>query len=260
MYGVLAVNKAGQPNWTAPAFVSLGILAVSQWFRAAQSSQTKRIFALGALGVGAFMGLAITNMDLTWKLTAPIRGLLSYLPAPESAKRVWLRDTLSGCHKIAAPYPYSLDPSARLHGWKAGARAIDRTRRDFEEKSGQKVFLIANSYSTAAELAFYLPEKRVEYPYHPPVYVVESPVVESQFSLWPRYDETGTDANPMGQSSFLGRTAFYITDRVEEVAPPILTSTFERTEMITACEIRQNGGLLRTLRVFVLRGYRGHQP
>jgi len=99
----------------------------------------------------------------------------------------------------------------------------------------------------------------VEYPRHPPVYVVESPIVESQFSLWPRYDRVGTEAISAGQNPFLGRTAFYITDRVEEAAPAILTGTFERTEMITACEVRQNGGVLRTLRIFALRDYRGHQ-
>ncbi|HSI11033.1 MAG TPA: glycosyltransferase family 39 protein [Chthoniobacter sp.] len=251
MYAVLALNKAGQPNWTAPAFVSLGILATASWYKAARTDRKKVIFALGALVVGAFMGLGITRMDMTWKLTSPGRSLLAQLPLPDPSQPKWLRDTLSGCHKFSAPYPYNFDPSARLHGWNAVARAVDQSRQAFEQQAGQKVFLIANSYSTAAEIAFYLPEKRVEYPGHPPVYLPESPVFENQFAFWPRYDTTGDDRNP-----FTGRTALYITDRPEEEAPASLTDNFAQTERIAVYEVRQNGGLLRTLRVFVCRNYR----
>jgi len=251
MYAVLAINKAGQPNWTAPAFLSLGILAAASWYKAAQVDRQRRTFAIVALVIGTFMGLGITKMDATWKVTAPARQLLSYLPTPEPTQPKWLRDTLSGSHKFAEPYPYKFDPSGRLHGWSAVGRAVDQSRHDFEQQLGQKVFLIANSYSTAAELAFYLPEKRVEYPGHPPVYLPETPVFENQFAFWPRYDTTGGD-----QNLFAGRTALFVTDRPDDGAPASLTDNFAETERIAVYEIRQNGGLLRTIHVFACRGYR----
>lgn len=252
MYSVLALNKAGQPNWTAPAFISLGILAAASWYRAALAERSKAIFAIVALVVGAFMGLGITNMDVTWKLTAPARRVLSRLPSPEPAQPKWLRDTLSGCHKFSAPYPYNFDPSARLHGWRAVARAVDQSRRGLEQEAGRKVFLIADRYGTAAELSFYLPEKHSEFPGHPPVYLPASPVFENQFAFWPRYDT----ADP---SAFAGRTALYISDRADEGAPASMVDNFRSVESIGVYEIRQNGGLLRTIRVFACRDY-GVQP
>lgn len=248
-YSALALNKAGQPNWTAPAFISLGIMASILWYRVALSERNKAIFVIAALLVGAFMGLGITNMDVTWKLTAPARGLLSRLPSPDPAQPKWLRDTLSGSHKFSVPYPYNFDPSARLHGWRAVARVVEQSRRSLEQETGRKVFLITDRYGTAAELAFYLPEKRAEYPGHPPVYLPESPVFENQFAFWPRYDT----AEP---GAFAGRTALYISDRADEGAPASMVDNFRSVESMGVYEIRQHGGLLRTIRVFACRDYR----
>ena len=38
MYAALALKSPGEPNWTAPAFVTLGILGTALWLeRAAES-------------------------------------------------------------------------------------------------------------------------------------------------------------------------------------------------------------------------------
>ena len=256
MYSVLALNKAGQPNWTAPAFISLGILTAARWYEAAQTNRSKAKFAIWALGIGTLMGLGIVNMDWTWKLTAWQRSALAHLPAPEQARQPWWRQTLAFCHKLSRPYPYSLDPSARLHGWKDGAQEIDRVRQQFEHDSGQKVFLIANSYGTAAELAFYLPEKRVEGPGHPRVYIPASTVIENQFSFWPRYDAAGTEPQRAGMNPFRGRTALYITDRPDDLAPPSLMSSFAGVKLIELYDLRRHGELLRTLRIFACDNYK----
>ena len=258
MYSILALNKAGQPNWTAPASISLGILTAARWYEAAQTSRPKAKFAIWALGIGAFMGLGITNMDWTWKLTAWQRSALAHLPAPEQATQPWWRQTLAFCHKLSRPYPYSLDPSARLSGWKDGALTIDRMRHQFESDSGQKVFLIANSYGTAAELAFYLPEKRVEAPGHPAVYIPESTGIANQFSFWPRYDTAGDEPPLAGMNPFRGRTALYITDRPDESAPASLMDTFARTELVGLYELRRHGELLRIIRIFACENYHGN--
>lgn len=254
MYTILALNKAGQPNWTAPAFVSLGILTVARWFEAARTSRAKRRFALWALAIGAIMGLCITNMDWTWKLSAWWRRGLAHLPAPDQVAAPWWRQTVAFAHKLSRPFPYNLDPSARLHGWRDAAQAVGRVRQRYEQDSGERVFLIANSYGTAAELAFYLPEKRMEAPGHPAVYLPSSSVIENQFAFWPRYNTASE-----GGSSFRGRTALYITDRPDDDPPASLTAAFAHTELLEVCELRQHGAPLRTLRIFKCQNYRADE-
>src|SRR4029077_10610175 len=77
------------------------------------------------------------------------------------------------------------DPSDRMRGWKVAASAIEQLRSEWETKLGRKLFLIADDRSRASEISFYLRDKRVEGPGHPPVYLVESQNIENQFSFWP---------------------------------------------------------------------------
>jgi hypothetical protein len=69
------------------------------------------------------------------------------------------------------------------------AQKVEKIRHQFELETGKPAFLIGNSYGTCASLAFYMKDKRVEGPKHPPVYIPESQNLENQFSFWPRYDE-----------------------------------------------------------------------
>ena len=90
---------------------------------------------------------------------------------------------------IGIPFPYGLDPSSKLAGWKTLAEAVDKFRANFENKIGAKVFMIGDKYQTSSLLSFYLKDKHVEGPGHPPVYIPESQDIENEFSFWPRYDE-----------------------------------------------------------------------
>ena len=187
MYFLLSIKKCGEANWTAPAFVSLTILTVAFWhervvqelefawitaaterarsFPTVLSSATllalswlqPRRFALAALAFGMFLSLFLVNTDVVRRL---------------------------GIH-----YSYQRDPTGRLRGWKTAAIAIDDLRHRLEKQNGKPLFLIANRYQSTASLCFYLPEKRVDGPGHPPVYIPESQAIENQFSFWGRYDE-----------------------------------------------------------------------
>ena len=157
MYCVLALKKSGEANWTAPAFVSWGILTVAYWHDLAQQNRKARRFAVAALGLGLFMSLVLVNTD--------------------SVRRLGVR----------WPYPY--DPTGRLRGWQTVAIAVDELRHKMEQETGRPLFLIANKYQTASSLSFYLPEKRTDGPGHPPVYIPESQAIENQYSFWGRYDE-----------------------------------------------------------------------
>jgi hypothetical protein len=133
---------------------------------------------------------------------------------------------------------------------------------------GEKLFLIADDRSRASEISFYLRDKRVEGPNHPPVYLVESQDIQNQFSLWPRYDEfvTATNAPAQGEGDvyteeggvnpFVGRSALYIRDRATGRAPHNIRVAFESAEPIAKIEVQRYGEHLRTWQVFLCRKYR----
>ncbi len=235
MYLWLSLKQAGEANWTAPAMVSLGILAVAQWHKGAQERVWKRRVALGSLWFGVGMSLVAMNTDLL---------------------RV-----------VGLPLSYQLDPSKRLRGWRSSAQELERVRASVEAKLGQPVFLIANTYGVAADLGFYLKDKRIEGPGHPPIYFPESQAIENQFSFWPRYDEfRSVDPAQMpkdayfseeqGVNPFHGRSALYITDRAEEKPPSTIKGGFERVEMIACIDQTRRGLPLRQWRVFACYNYR----
>ena len=159
MYFGLAFKKAGEPNWTAPAMLSLAILTVVFWLEltSVRANLRARRFAVAALALGALMSL----------LTAD----------PEMVRR------------LGIPLSYERDPTARLRGWETAARTVDAFRKKFEADQGSPAFLIANKYQTASTLGFYLPDKRREAPGHPPIYSPVGAFPENQFYYWHRYDE-----------------------------------------------------------------------
>src|SRR5207253_10335051 len=66
------------------------------------------------------------------------------------------------------------DRSDRLRAWKPMTAEVERIRNDLDSKLGGKLFLVADERHRASEISFYLRDKRVEGPGHPPVYLVES--------------------------------------------------------------------------------------
>jgi hypothetical protein len=152
-----------------------------------------------------------------------------------------------------------------LRGWQTIAEQIGGLRAEMEDKLKTKVFLIGNKYQTASMLSFYLPEKRVEGPGHPPVYIPESQDMQNEFSFWPRYDEF-IEADPStkqstyfseqeGVNKFIDRTALYITDRPESAPPHNLQGAFNRWELVAVYELQRRNLPLREIRVFACYEY-----
>ena len=143
---------------------------------------------------------------------------------------------------------------------------MDDFRKKFEKETGKPVFLIGNKYQTASLLSFYLPEKRVEGPGHPPVYIPESPDIESEFTFWPKYDdfvEAPKPVNPdtqyyteeQGVNLFIGRNALYITDDINDEPPSSVERGFERVEMVTLIDVSRHGLPLHKIRIFACYNY-----
>ena len=242
MYALLAFKTAGEPNWTAPAIISLSVLATALWHERAQRSRAARVFCFCALLIALPVSVLMIDTDLARQ---------------------------AGFH-----WPYDRDPTARLLGWRATAQAVAGFRQEEERTLGAPVFLIANRYQLASELSFYLPAGHPVAAGHPPVYLPQSQDLETQFSFWPGYDETlvspprAKDAPPprnaeeefqdIRESPYVGRSALFITDeeRLRRL-PDAIESGFEQTSLVAEYVIRRRGLPLRHLRIYACFNYKG---
>jgi hypothetical protein len=236
MYLVLSLNKAGEANWTAPAMISLLVLAAGDWTERAREAVWKRRTLGIGLGLGVLLSVAVLNVDLF--------------------------------RHAGVPFPYRRDPSKKLRGWRSVTEIVEKARATSEKELGAPVFLIANGRALAAEIAFYLKDPRQEGPKHPPVYTPESQSIEDQYSLWPRYDELiplkpgqrhpdSQFTEEGGVNPFHGRTALFISDGAGETPPGAITGGFEKTELIACVDLEHFGLMLRQVRIFRCSNYRG---
>ncbi len=241
LYTLLAFKTAGEPNWTAPGFVSLSVLSVALWHARARYSRPLAVYAIAALALALVLGALILDTDLT--------------------------------RRAGVPWAYAKDPGARLLGWRSTAQSIANFRRDEERELGAPVFLIAGRYQLAAELNFYLPPRAVQGPDHPPVYLPESQNMENQFSFWPGYDQVVARPLPagaplptraedefrfVGASPFVGHSALFVTDDERRRAlPASVESAFEECSLVAQYEIRRYDLPLRHVRIYACFNYRG---
>lgn len=234
LYALLSINKAAAPNWDGLAFLSLSLLAISYWRERAAAHVGVKRWAAGGLLLGAVMSVLLIGL-ITRNVGLEREG-----------------------H----------DPSDRLRGWRPMADAVAQVRNDFEKKNGRPVFLIADERDRAAELAFYLRDKRVEGPGHPPAYIPESQDMVNEFSFWPRYDEfvplpPGTVRDPndvyteeQGVNLFTGRDALFVQEGKKKQPPDHIRAGFKRVEQIATIEVRAGGQFLRQLQVYACYDYR----
>ncbi len=241
MYTLLAFKTAGEPNWTAPGFVSLSVFAAAVWHARAQRSRPVAVYAVAALSVALLMSVFTVDTDLA--------------------------------RRCRIDWPYARDPTARLLGWRSTAQSIATFRQEEERDLGAPVFLIANRYQLAAELNFYLPTRTVHGPDHPPVYLPESQNLETQFSFWPGYDQVNVRQAPanaplpttaeeefrlVDSSPFVGHSALFITDdERHRQLPDAVENGFEECSLVAQYEIRRRGLPLRHVRIYACFNYRG---
>jgi 4-amino-4-deoxy-L-arabinose transferase-like glycosyltransferase len=227
LYFALSFKEAGEPNWTAPGFVGLGILLVHCFRHLGWPAGRKAGLRGAALGLGILLCAVAMNFDLI--------------------------------RRAGGMIPHARDPLSRMRGWRETALAAEGFVRAHVEATGREPFLIAQRYQLAASLSHYLaadlPVLRPT-PAHPRVHVAESPVIRNQFSFWPRYDERDPEAEPA--SAFLGRDALFLSDGERDgSAPAEIRHAFARVEPTAVIEIRRLGLPLRKLKIFTCSGYQG---
>ena len=235
-YFLMSINKQAAPNWDALAFLSFSVLAAAYWHERMTASAGLRRFLAVAVLVGVGMSLLALDTDI-------LRSM---------GMRISRRDP-GGC-------------GARLeigHGRRGEIARANSSRR-----LGERLFLIADQRDRASELSFYLRDKRVEGPGHPPVYIVESQDILNQFSFWPRYDEF-VEAPPnvpqpdgevyteeSGINPFEGRSALYVQSSRTDDLPHNIRAAFQSTEKVATIEVRRFGAKVREWRIFLCRNYR----
>jgi 4-amino-4-deoxy-L-arabinose transferase-like glycosyltransferase len=241
MYALLAFKTAGEPNWTAPAFISLSVLAAALWHERARHSRTARAFCICAVIVALPASVLMLDTDLV--------------------------------RQAGFAWPYDRDPTSRLLGWGDTARTVAAFRRDEERALGAPVFLIANRYQLAAELNFYLPGGAAERGGEPPVFMPQSQDLETQFSFWPSYDDTIAASHPRNsapsknaeeefegirESPYIGQSALFVTDEEKQRRlPDAIETGFEQTGLVAEYVVKREGLPLRHLWVYACFRYKG---
>jgi hypothetical protein len=233
LYLIKDLHEVGDPTLLGPPIVTLGIVATHFWVGAAKDRRLVAGICIGAIAFSGIQACFIVNTNLL--------------------------------RSIGISVPDRLDAISSSHGWETITETIDKYRADFEHKLGAKVFLIGNDYQTASILSFYLPDKRIEGPGDPPVFIPESQDIQNEFSFWPRYDEFAppdpsakrdtTFSEEEGVNRFINRTALYITDQPESAPPQNLQSAFTRWELLKAYELERKDLSLRQIRIFACYQY-----
>ena len=234
-YLLLSINKNAAPNWDALAFFGFGLVATYFWWERLQGSVVLRLSAGVAVLVGLGMSMIALDTDLL---------------------------------RIAGYQLPRTDPSDRMRGWKSATAALEKMRNERESQLGEKLFLIADARDRASEISFYLRDKRVEGPGHPPAYIPESQDMVNQFSFWPRYDqfvevkpgmqrpdgEVYTEEN--GINLFIGRDALFVRAGEKKSVPHSIQAAFQSTEPVGTIEVSRYGKVIRIWQVFLCRSYR----
>ncbi len=233
-YTLLSLNKAAAPNWDALAFPGFGLLAIAFWRERLEMKRGWRFAAACAFAVGLLMTAPVLDTDIL---------------------------------RAAGIQLNRRDPFDRMRGWKTATNALEQMRGELEVEADDKFFLIADERDRASEISFYLRDKRMEGPGHPPCYIVESQDIVNQFSFWPRYDEfvapTSSTAaadqaytEESGVNLFEGRNALYLQDAGKKSIPHNIRAAFTWADRVGKIEVRRYGKMVRAWDVYLCLHYR----
>ena len=142
------------------------------------------------------------------------------------------------------------------------AQEIVSLRQERPDSKGGKAFLISSTSGLAALLGEKIQLCYPECPGAPPVFVAETPSMNSSYSLWPSYADAVAPAakdllysEEKFVSPFLGRNALYITTESAQELPQTITSAFGAVGLLKEEPIISNGQQT-IVRIYQCEGYR----
>jgi hypothetical protein len=184
--------------------------------------------------------------------------LLAWLPVPVSL----LTAIFVSAALWTAGY-LAMQPNRQASITRGVTEEIEKLRSMETTDPAAPVFLIAQNAAAASAMALHLPDTSFVAPGHPPVYVLESPYADSQYALWPRYDQfvdaplhaADTAPDPFteqdGANPFVGRSALYVTSQTADQLPQAITAAFAAHRLLA--EITTPSG--EVLRVYLCQNY-----
>jgi 4-amino-4-deoxy-L-arabinose transferase-like glycosyltransferase len=204
LYGLFmffSLNSAGKENWAAPALVTGIIFTVVYWREVVVRRPAWR------WGVGAAFGIALV-MTIVLHDTEPLMLVLNRVTTHFNLRPV-------------------TDPSRRAQGWDDFAAHVQAAREKYHAD-----ILIANHYSQASMMAFYLPDQ-------PTTYLPPAPYGDSQFTLWPGYQ-----VQPATR-------ALFVTDSGNDLLPKALSDAFSKIEMVDDFWAQHHGRPMTRFRIYL---------
>lgn len=239
--------------------LAAGLYLAVREVRVAPRAKFLAIPALAALLITIYLGLRGEPAQAAGLVaTAFLLPLVAWLTIPSAVLGVVMASAaLWTAVSLAATQPPAPSITEKV------VREIETLRAACTTDPAAPVFLIARDATLASALALHLKDTSFVVPGHPPVYVVESPYADSQYALWPRYDQfvdaptPAADAAPDpfteqdGANPFLWRSALYVTPEKPDDLPQAITAAFAAHRLVA--EITTPSG--RVLRVYLCSEY-----
>jgi 4-amino-4-deoxy-L-arabinose transferase-like glycosyltransferase len=144
------------------AVVPLALFAVSAWRRSVEANWPAPIYP------AAIALLAATSARWAWGRWYRAGVSLAALLLAIVAVQAW---------RPVLPLAPRQDPIARAHGWETLAARVDAARRDPFLDGSVDIWVAANRYQDAAQLAFHLPDQ-------PTVFALNLASRRNQYDLW----------------------------------------------------------------------------
>lgn len=256
-----AINReleliGGQAGLVSPILFGLCVMSVWKALRGAESRAVHRLLAVVAVFVFAFFMYSATKrrVEANWPA-------LSYLPAllltvslgvatPRTSR--WLRAGLGLAAVLTLvvyinafvpilPVRAARDPAARASGWDVLAQAVARVA----PRDSSNVRVAADRYQDASELAFHMPG-------NPETFALNLGGRANQYDLWPGFADRAHAHDDM----------LLVLDDTPDTPAQVVTLTphFVSVERGDVVQLARNGGVVKQLRLWRLRGWRGTWP
>ena len=213
VYWLYTFHSRVQPNWIAPAVISLFTLAGIYWGQ--QEFQhhklTKRLFTVGVL-----------------------IGLIMVVPLHESN---WIGKS------AGRSLPAKLDPLRRVRAWSTLGEVVEEARIAMETKTGKPCFIIASHYGLTGQLSFEIPKAKASLnpPIKPLVYYQYLDYPENQFFFWPTY-----------RNIRIGENAVFVRGETHprNDIPKNILDDFEYVENLGFYDIRYRGRVFHSVQLY----------
>jgi 4-amino-4-deoxy-L-arabinose transferase-like glycosyltransferase len=205
------------------ALVPLALFAVSAWRRSVEANWPAPIYPAAVALLAATS--ARWAFGRWYRAGVVLAGVLLLIVGVQAWKPV-------------LPLAPRRDPVARAHGWDALAATVHAARRDPFLDGSVDVWVAANRYQDAAQLAFHLPDQ-------PTVFALNLASRRNQYDLW----DTAHDRVRPGD----GLVVAFDADAKGDSLAGVVGTWFRDFRLADSVSLTREGGVVATRRVWLYR-------